>query len=222
MATAHALTALGPRITRWGSPPPRCRPPRAGRPGGRARRGRDHLAGRRNSHGLAGTERTAGRDPAGRDTFTVVVPLAPIPPAELATSGLDRLHRQRVVDVSIQGFLHDLGHELDGDDAGTQAIGSGARSFDDRPLFLHHLEDLDVTPDDARRWLLADLDQLATAATTVAVSHADAALEAGQFRATARPRVTTRPARADEPPTVWIRWVSDEEATGWPCAVRLR
>jgi hypothetical protein len=138
------------------------------------------------------------------------------PQAELTTGLVDRAHRQRVVNVSIQAFLRDLARQLDDDTTNAPTIGPGARTFDRSPLFVHQLQDLDVEPDDARAWLLDGLDDLAIRATAAAVARASATLTAGRFRAGARPHIESRPAHPDEPATVWIRWCSDEEATGWP------
>lgn len=138
------------------------------------------------------------------------------PRVELAPGRLDRLHGERIVHVAIKRFLRDLAHQLDDDTSNVAAGGAGARAFDREPMFLHHLQDLDVDVDAAHDWLLDGFDDLAERATEVAVSDANDVLEAGRFRAPARPRVEAWRARPDEPATVWIRWVSDEEASGWP------
>lgn len=138
------------------------------------------------------------------------------PHAELVTDRLDRLHDARIVNVSIGRFLQDLAHHLDGTAASTPTIGPGARAFDRSPMFVHHLQDLDVDPDTVRFWLLDQLQEVATAATDVTVSKAADTVAAGRFRAATRPRVEAWAAGPDEPATAWIRWVSDEEATGWP------
>jgi hypothetical protein len=216
-ATASALTALGPLIRRWGLAVSAL-PSTTIRKTERGELGVAEIAWR-GDEAATGWPALTGRlvvtpQPGQRSRLLFLSRRSP--QAELATNRLDRQHRQRVVTVSIQRFLHDLAHQLAGDTAGAPATGAGARAFDRRPVFLHHLQDLDADPDAARDWLLAGLDDLAMTATAAAVSHADAALDAGRFRASARPHIETRPARPDEPATVWIRWVSDEEATGWP------
>ncbi len=216
-ATASALTAMGPQTTRWGLTV-------TALPTTTARV--------TNSHELGGAEVAWHGDEAttGWPALTGRLVITPqprygarllllshrSPDAELATGRIDRLHRRRIVEVSIQRFLHELALQLDGDTTDTPFSDGGTRAFDRRPLFLHHLQDLDTDPDTARHWLLTGLDDLATRATTVAISRAHAALEAGRFRAPARPRVLARPARPEEPATAWIRWTGDEEATGWP------
>ena len=216
-ATADALAALGPHVTRWGLTVS-VLPITTARMTKPDELGAAELAWR-------GDEETTGW-PALTGTL-VVAPQSGqrsrllflsrrSPHAELATVRLDRLHRQRVVHVAIQSFLRELAHRLGGDTASTPAIGSGAGAFGRRAMFLHHLRDLDVDPDVAHQWLLEGLDDVASPATAVAVTRAHAPLEAGRFRAPARPHVEAWHGRPDEPATVWICWVSDEEATGWP------
>jgi hypothetical protein len=216
-ATASALATLGPPTTRWGLTV-------SALPTTTARTTDPYELGVvevtwRGHEAATGWPALTGRlvvtpQPGARSRLLFLSRRSPH--AELATGRLDRLHRQRVVHVTIQRFLSDLAHQLGSDTAGTPMMDAGARAVDRSPMFLHHLQDLDFDPDVAHRWLLSGLDDLATSATAVALSRADADLETGRFRAPARPRVEARPAWPNEPATVWIRWVSDEEATGWP------
>ena len=216
-ATASALTALGPQITRWGLtvtalPTTTTRMTNPHELGG----------GEVTWHGdeaATGWPALTGRlviTPQSRHRARLLLLSHRSPDAELATDRIDRLHRRRIVEVSVQRFLHELARNLDGDTGDTAASDGVTRAFDRSPLFLHHLQDLDTDPDTARGWLLTGLDDLATHATTVAISRAHAALEAGRFRSPAQPRVQARPARPQDPATAWIRWTGDEEATGWP------
>jgi CelD/BcsL family acetyltransferase involved in cellulose biosynthesis len=63
---------------------------------------------------------------------------------------------------------------------------------------------------------MTDLQGLAERSTATAVAGARETLQAGQFRAPPTPTVLARLAQAGEPASAWVRWRSDEEATGWP------
>ena len=216
-ATADALTILGARSARWGLTV-------SGLPTTTARTtAPEELGGAeitwRGDEAATGWPALTGRlvvTPQAGEHARLRLFALRSPSTELATDRLDRLHDQRIVNVSIERFLQDLGHQLDGTATDTPASDPGARAFDRSPMFVHHLQPLDVAPDTVRHWLLDELQELATAATDVAISKAGATLAAGRFRAAARPHAETRAARPDEPATAWIRWVSDEEATGWP------
>ncbi len=219
VATANALTVMGPHIRRWGLTVSQLPTTTAG-PVGSGELGSTEVTwtGPEDATGWPALTGRLVVSPTGYAGSRLMFLSRRSPHAELATDRLDRLHRQRAVHVSIQGFLRDLANQLDGATATTLTArtGPGVRAFDRTPMFLHHIQGLGVDADTAHRWLLAKLDDLARSATAVAVSRAHASLQAGRFRAPARPHVETRPARPDEPATVWIRWGSDEGATGWP------
>src|SRR5680860_115195 len=144
-ATADALTAMGPHIRRWGLQISEL-PTTTASPIGSDEFGSVEVA-------WAGTEDATGW-PAliGR---IVVVPAGPAgsrlmlfsrrsPHAELATSRLDRLHCERIVHVSVQRFLQDLGRNLD--DPGTRPPTAHLARFDRAPMFVHHLQALSGEP----------------------------------------------------------------------------
>ena len=134
--------------------------------------------------------------------------------AELVTSRLDRLHRQRIVHLSIQRFLQDLGRHLD--DPNRRPATAHPAPFDRAPMFVHHLQAFDGEPGAVHDHLITDLQGLAERATSAALASARKTLHAGRFRAPAAPTIETRSAPAGEPASAWIRWRGDEEATGWP------
>lgn len=137
--------------------------------------------------------------------------------AELVTARLDRVHRQRVVDMAYSRFLSDLGRQLG--HRGPVAPPGVAR-HDRHPAYVHHVQTLLVDPDELAAWLLEDRDTLAGAATTATLERSSDALAQGRFRAPAAPQTTVRAATADELGLLHVNWASDEEATGWP-TIRL-
>jgi hypothetical protein len=214
-ATADALTAMGPQLQRWGRRV-------AALPVTTARAtGSDQL-------GCVELAWSGAEDATGWPALTgqlVVAPAGPAgarlrffsrrsPHAELATSRLDRLHRHRIVQVSVQRFLRDLGRQVD--DTGARPSPGHLERFDRTPMFVHHLQPLDVASDVAQARLVVDLPDLAQRATTTAVSGVHGPLRAGRFRAPARPAVLTRLGQTGDPACVWVGWRGDEEATGWP------
>lgn len=137
------------------------------------------------------------------------------PGAELATTRLGRVHRQRLVHSTVQQFLADLADEL-GRAPAAARHGTGAVVFDQRPVFVHHLRRIDDDPHRVAAQLRTHVAGLAHDATRVAVDSARTALAAGRFRLPATPRVATTPGHPGQLAAVHIRWHADEEATGWP------
>lgn len=121
------------------------------------------------------------------------------PHVEFATSRLDRLYRQRLTNVGIQRFLHDLAGQLQEPDRRAKIDGASVSSFDRTPMFVHHLEPLAGQPAAVRDLLLADLAGLAERGTEVAVERARDLLAAGRFRAPAAPTIQMRPAQVNQP-----------------------
>jgi hypothetical protein len=214
-ATADALTAMGPHLRRWGQGIAALPTTTASTSGSEAL-GCVELV-------WAGAEEATGW-PA-LTGHLVVTPAGPAgsrlrlfsrrsPHGGLATSRLDRLHRQRIVHASIQRFLRDLGHHLD--DRGARPPSAHVVGFDRAPMFVHHLQELSGGSGATYERLTTDLRGSAERATAMAVTGARATLQAGRFRAPARPAVRVRLAQAGEPACAWVAWVGDEEATGWP------
>lgn len=214
-ATADALTAMGPHVRRWGLRISGL-PTTTASPTGP------------NELGCVEVTWTGPEDATGWPALTGQLVVAPAGPAgsrllllsrrsphgELATPRLDRLHRQRIVQVSIQRFLQDLGHHLD--NPGERPPTAHVARFERSPMFVHHLQELSGEPGAAHDRLMNDLQGLAEQATATAVTGAREALHAGRFRQPANPTVQVRPARPGEPACAWVGWRSDEEATGWP------
>ncbi len=136
------------------------------------------------------------------------------PEADLQVAALDRLHRLRVVDVSLHRFLQDLAAQLGG--RILSEPDSPAVISDRTPLFLHHQVATAADPDQLRRVLTGDAARVAHRATTAALVRAGETLRAGRFRKVAEPLVEGRKAMPGELGVIRIGWRSDEEATGWP------
>jgi hypothetical protein len=214
-ATAEALTAMGPHLRRWGLrifalPTTEAR------------------AANPDEFGCVEVVWSGSEDATGWPALSgqlVVSPAGPVgtrlrlfarrsPHAELITSRLDLLHRQRIVHVSIQRFLRELGRQLD--DAGARPPTGHLTRFGHVPMFVHALQVLGGAAGAIHARLTDDLQRLAEQATTIAVTSAHEPLRAGRFRAPASPTVRTRIAQTGEPADVWVGWRGDEEATGWP------
>ncbi|MEX2549885.1 MAG: hypothetical protein WD638_06650 [Nitriliruptoraceae bacterium] len=149
------------------------------------------------------------------DATSRLVLLSPrSPEADLQTAHLDRLHRLRVVDVTLQRFLQDLATELDGHAASDPSTPVG--DHDRTPLFVHHQEATACDPDELRRALTRDAAGLADRATAAVLAHASEVLRVGRFRSVAAPVVEARAATPGELGVIRIGWRADEEATGWP------
>lgn len=214
-ATADALTAMGPHTQRWGLSISALPTTTAS-------------AAEPDAFGCVEVVWSGPEDATGWPALTgqlVVGPAGPTgsrllffsrrsPGDELATPRLDRLHRQRIVHVSIQRFLCDLGRHLDGLDP-EPPLAHTSR-FDRAPMFVHHLQGLTGGSGSAHERLMTDLQGLAEQATASVIADTREHLQAGRFRASATPTVMTRFAQAGEPASAWIRWRGDEEATGWP------
>lgn len=214
-ATAEALTAMGPHLRRWGLRISAL-PTTTANPTGPDQLGCVEIS-------WSGTEDETGW-PA-LSGHLVVSPAGPAgsrlrffsrrsPDAVRGTRWLDRLHHQRIVHVSIQRFLQELGRHLD--DPGARPPTGHLTGFDRAPMFVHALQALDGASGAAHAGLLAELQQLAEQATTTAVTSAQVPLHTGRFRAAASPAVQTRLAQTGEPAGAWVAWRGDEEATGWP------
>lgn len=213
-ATAEALTVLGPHLRRWGLMPSAI-PTTIARVAGPYELGGVEVV-------WSGPEETTGW-PALTGQL-VISPAGPVgtrlrlfsrrsPHAELS-SRLGHLHRQRIVHLSIQRFLHELGRHLD--DPGARPPTGHLQRFDRTPMFVHALQAIDSEAGAVHTRLTGDLHALAEQATTTAVTGAHELLHTGRFRAPADPAVRTRPAQTGEPAEVWVAWRGDEEATGWP------
>jgi hypothetical protein len=214
-ATADALTAMGPHLRRWGQRIAAL-PTTTARTTGSEALGCVELV-------WAGAEQETGW-PA-LTGHLVVTPAGPTgsrlrlfsrrsPHGGLASSRLDPLHGQRIVHGTVQRFLRDLGHHLD--DRGARPPGAAVVKFERAPMFVHHLQELSGGSGATYERLTSDLQGLAERATVTAVTGARATLQAGRFRAPARPTVRVRLAQAGDPACAWVGWVGDEEATGWP------
>ena len=92
------------------------------------------------------------------------------PRAELATRRLERVHRERVVDVAVQRFLLELADRLADPDA-FLPVGSPLTRFDRRPIFVHHGRTLDTDPQALVSELLGDPVGLARDTTTGRCTH---------------------------------------------------
>jgi hypothetical protein len=216
-ATASALTNLGPRTTGWGVVPSAL-PTTTSRLTGTGELGVAEVTwcGDEGSTGWpALTGRLVLTPEPGERSRLIFLSRRP-PGAELDVEGLGHLHRHRITHTAVQRFLGELAHTWGGGTRTPTPTDRGARGFDRRPVYVHHLQDLDIDPGHTHRRLLDGLDELAARATSTAVARAHPTLEAGRFRTPADPGVQARPARPEEPATAWIRWSSDEEATGWP------
>ncbi|MFU8841186.1 MAG: hypothetical protein ACNA8R_10770 [Nitriliruptoraceae bacterium] len=214
-ATAEALTAMGPHLRRWGLRISAL-PTTTARPIGPEQLGGVEAvwSGAEDATGWPALSGQLVVSPAGPAGSRLRFFSRRSPHAELTTSRLDRLHRQRIVHVSIQRFLHELGRHLD-DPVARRPTGRLAR-FDLAPMFVHALQALDGAAGAAHARLTGHLQALAEEATAIAVTSAHEPLHAGRFRAPAGPDVQTRLARTSEPAGAWVGWRGDEEATGWP------
>ena len=216
-ATAAALGAMAPLVRTWGLPAEQL-PTVTARPTGHDEIGSIELT-------WAGEEaRTAWPSLTGR----LVVDLRPgsaprltflsrrSPAAELSTARLDRLHRRRLVQVAVQGFLYELARELTPHVAEQASPEAGAEGFDPAPLFVHGSLALEEEPSRVLAHLATDPQALVQRATDAAIADASHALAAGRFRAPAAPVVHVDAPAAGGVGALRIGWRSDEEATGWP------
>jgi hypothetical protein len=153
-------------------------------------------------------------DPAGASRLTFLSRRSPA--AELSTARLDRLHRRRLVQVAVQGFLYELARELMPHLADLASPEAGAGGFDPAPLFVHGLLTLEEEPSRVLAHLATEPQAMIQRATDAAIADASHALAAGRFRAPATPVMHVDGPTAGGVGALRIGWDSDEEATGWP------
>lgn len=214
-ATAAALAKLTPLARTWGLSP-RQLPTVTARPTGDDEIGSIELTWSGDEHRTAWPSLTGrlviDQRPGCGHRLTLLTRRSPA--TAVSTTGLGRLHRRRLLQVAVQGFLHELAHDVAPRPQGPD--GPSASSFDQTPMFIHHLLPLDADPGHVLAHLADAPQALAEHATTAAIAQTDHALAAGRFRAPARPLVHTRRPGPDELGALRISWHSDEEATGWP------
>ena len=216
-ATAAALGAMAPLVRTWGLPAEQL-PTVTARPTDHDELGSIDLI-------WSGEEtRTAWPSMTGRLVVEARPGATPrltffsrrSPAAELSTDRLDRLHRRRLVQVAVQGFLYELARELVPHLADLASPEGGAGGFDPTPLFVHGLLTVEEEPSRVLAHLENEPQALVERATVAALAGASHALAAGRFRVPATPVVHVDAPAAGGVGALRIGWDSDEEATGWP------
>jgi hypothetical protein len=220
-ATAAALDLLGPPARSTGLPP-RALPT----VGARAGEGAD-------GSGIGSLElRWSGaEDATGWPALTaslVVTPTGPTssrlslfsrrsPGAELHTTRVGRLHRQRLLDLAVRSFLREFVAALDLRSPAPSPPATDAGHGDARsPRFVHATAWVPGPAEAVHAAISHDAPALARRATTVALHHLAPILAAGRFRLVADPLVVTAVPGPGELGSVTVGWRTYEEATGWP------
>ena len=137
------------------------------------------------------------------------------PRAELATRRVGRVHRERIVDVAVQRFLHEVAAQVAGHNTLAPA-GPPVTQFDRRPIFVHHVTRLPLDPTVLARHLAHHQLGLADRVTAAGLEAVAAPLAAGRFRRRPDPETHVAPTPPGSTGVLDLAWTSDEEATGWP------
>jgi hypothetical protein len=220
-ATAAALELLGPPARSTGLPPRALPTVSARLPDGADGSGIGSLelrwSGAEDATGWPALTASLVVTPSGPTSSRLSLFSRRAPGAELHTTRVGRLHRQRLLDLAVRTFLRVFVGALDLRSPAPSPPGTDTGHGDVRsPRFVYATTWVPRPAEAVHAALIHDAAALSRRATTAALDHLASTLAAGRFRLVADPLVVTAAPGPGELGSVTVGWLTHEEATGWP------